>query len=82
MPGLLAVLIAGHIVGSAESGSGRGYPTFDPDYYGGRVYVPYGGCNRGYADCDGYGYRGYEYGYRGYSYRGYDDRYRGYGYAD
>jgi hypothetical protein len=80
VPGLLAVLIAGHIVGSVDGGPGRGYPAFDRDYYGGSVYAPYGGCGRGYSDCGGYGYRRYEYGYPGYSYRGYDDRYRDYGY--
>jgi hypothetical protein len=79
VPGLLAVLIAGHIVGSVEGRSSRGYPTYDRDYYGGSGYAPYGGRGRGYADLDGYGYRGYEHGY---GYRGYDDRYRGYSYGD
>jgi hypothetical protein len=73
--GLLAVLIAGHIVGSAEGRTARGYPTYDRGYYGDN-----GG--RGYADCGGYGCRGYEYGYRSYSSRGYDYGYRGYGYGD
>jgi hypothetical protein len=70
LTGLLAVLIAGHVVGSVEGGSSRGYPTYDRDYYGRSGgyggYGPYGGCGRGYADCGGYG---------GYSYRGYDYRY-------
>jgi hypothetical protein len=59
--GLLAVLIAGHVVGSVEGGSRRGYPTYDRDYYGASDYAPW--CGRGYADCGGYGYRGYEYEY-------------------
>jgi hypothetical protein len=81
LTGLLAVLIAGHVVGSVERGSSSGYPRYDRGYYGGSGaysgYPAYGGCGgyRRYADCggyDGYSYRGYEYHYRSYSYRGYD----------
>lgn len=82
--GLLAVLIAGHVVGSLEGGPGRGYPTYDRDYYyergGYGGYDPCGGCGRGYTCCSGYrGYGNYGYGNYGsdYGYRSY-----GYGYGD
>jgi hypothetical protein len=85
LTGLLAVLIAGHVVGSVEDGSRAGYPRYDRGYYyrGCDAYSGCGGC-RGYTDCGPYG--GYRYrDYRGYSYRGYEYSYRGYeydGYGD
>lgn len=83
LPGLIAVLLVGHVAGSIEAQSRRDYPGYDRGYYAGHgSHDAYGGCAgyRGYPDCSGYGYRrygygygGYEYGYGSYGYRGYDD---------
>jgi hypothetical protein len=83
LTGVLAVLIAGQVVGSVGAGSGGPYPRHDRGYYSGYPAYDGRGGYRGYADCDcfgGYnGYRGYGYGEYGYGEYGYG--YRGYAYG-